>query len=219
MAGGGQVLVLAEVGRFGGIAGFAQLAGAFGHALFQLLVELQQPLLRLLAFGDVGDEAFHQAVFVRFEQQVHHDVDEAAVLAPQSGLIAEQAQLAAQGMANLQQLFFTADEQVVRQIGQRPQRVLRTVVAEHACQGRVGRANALLQAGLEDAVHRMLEQPLVAVALGLQLLQAAQQLGVMTLACRMAAEAEQLGQGLLLIVRGLRHRRPRHRAGSKNEGW
>ncbi|MNJ73178.1 hypothetical protein D3C77_699390 [compost metagenome] len=67
MAGGGQVLVLAQVGRLGGVARIAQLAGTLSDALFELLVELQQAQLGELALGNVGDEAFHQAIFVGLE--------------------------------------------------------------------------------------------------------------------------------------------------------
>ncbi len=110
VAGCGEVLVLAQVGSFRRIAGFTQFTGALGDALLELFVELQQAQLRQFALGHVGDKALHQAVFVRLEQQVHDHVDGAAVLAAQARLVAEQAMLLAQGMADLPKLLLTADE-------------------------------------------------------------------------------------------------------------
>jgi len=92
------------------IAGFTQFTGALGDALLELFVELQQAQLRQFALGHVGDKALHQAVFVRLEQQVHDHVDGAAVLAAQARLVAEQAMLLAQDMADLPKLLLTADE-------------------------------------------------------------------------------------------------------------
>ncbi len=105
------------------------------------------------------------------------------------------------------------------QIGQRPQRLFRGVVIEHARQGGVGGTNTFVDAGLEDAVHGVLEQPFVAIALPFQLFQARHQFRVVTLACGMAAEAEQLRQCLMLVIRGLRHRRPRRPAASTSVDW
>ncbi len=110
VAGCGEVLVLAQVGGFRRIAGFTQFTGALSDALLELFVELQQAQLRQFALGNVGDEAFHQSVFVRLEQQVHDHVDGAAVLAAQARLVAEQAMLLAQDMADLPKLLLTADE-------------------------------------------------------------------------------------------------------------
>ncbi len=222
MAGGGEVLVLAAVGRLGGVPRLAQLAveglqlgGACGDALFQFVVEGLQALLGEDALGDVGDEAFHQVVFLGLEQQVHQHVDMAAVLPTQAGFVAEQAFFQAQRLADVGQLRLAALEQLLGKVVE-AQQCGGFGIAEHACQRRIGGAQAVAQAGLEDAVHRVLEQPLVAVALGFQLFQAGQQLGVMALARRMAAEAE---QRLALLLRGLRHTPLRRRAGSTRAGW
>ncbi|MNY67846.1 hypothetical protein D3C86_2055080 [compost metagenome] len=85
------------------------------------------------------------------------------------------------------QLLATTDEQVASQVGGRPQHLPRVVVTEHPRQGRIGRVQTLLQAGLEDAVYRVFEQPFVAIPLRFQLFQARQQLRVMALAHRMTA--------------------------------
>ncbi|MCY1348743.1 hypothetical protein D9M69_348980 [compost metagenome] len=226
VAGGGQVLVLGEVGGLGGVPRLAQLrvqplqlAGAREHPLLQFVVQRLQALLGQDALGDIGDEAFHQFLFIGLEQQVHQHVDMAAVLAHQPRLVAEQPAFALQGAANLHQLGSAADEQLVGQIDQRPKAIPRRIVTEHLRQGRVGGTHAVLQAGLENPVYRVLEQPFVAIALGLQLLQPRQQLRVVALARGMAAQAEQPGEGLALLVRGPRHRPPRHPAGWIRAGW
>ncbi len=113
VAGSSEILVLAEVGGLRRISRLAQFAGALGDATLQFLIELQQAQLGELALGDVSDEAFHQAVLVRFEQQVHHHVDGAAILAAQACLVTEQPVLLAQGVADLAQLVLAADEQMV----------------------------------------------------------------------------------------------------------
>jgi len=120
VAGRGEVLVFAQVSCLGSVAGLAQFTGALGDALLEFFVELQQAQLRQFALGHVSDEALHQAIFVRLEQQVHDHVDGAAVLAAQARLVAEQAMLLAQGKADLPQLLLAADEQMMGQIGQRP---------------------------------------------------------------------------------------------------
>ncbi|MNH06650.1 hypothetical protein D3C79_660250 [compost metagenome] len=240
MAGGGEVFVLAAVGGFGGIAGIAQgsgdllalgdlllqvavglqqFIGTRGHPLLQFVIELLQALLGQLAFGDVGDETFHQPFLTGLEQQVHQHIEVAAVLAPQAGFVAMQAAFTGERRADGLQLFGTAYEQVGGQLGQGKQQRLRTVVSEHARQRRVGGTHAGLQAGLENPVDGVLEQPLVAVALGFQLVQAGRQLRVMALARRVVAQPQQPGQRPLLVIRGLRHRPPRHHAGSTGGGW
>ena len=98
------------VGRLGCITGLAQFDSSFGDALFQLLVELQQPQLSQFALGDIGNETLDQTIFIRFEQQVHYYVDRATVLATQAGLIAKQAPLITKNAADAVQLFLTADE-------------------------------------------------------------------------------------------------------------
>jgi len=114
VAGSSEILVLAEVGGLRRISRLAQFAGALGDATLQFLIELQQAQLGELALGDVGDESFHQAaVLVRFEQQVHHHVDGAAILAAQACFVTEQPVLLAQGVADLAQLVLAADEQMV----------------------------------------------------------------------------------------------------------
>ncbi|MNE17587.1 hypothetical protein D3C80_1105730 [compost metagenome] len=239
VAGRGQVLVLALVGRLGGVARLAQLAldalaladlllqvavgleqlgGARGDALLQLDVELLLAQLGLLALGDVGDEALDQPFLVGLEQQVHQHVDAAAVAAAQARLVAVQAVALAQHRVDPRQLGGTADEQLLGQIGLRPQHLLRIFVTEHVRQRRVGGEDAVVQAHLEDAVHRMLEQPLVAVALALQLLEARRQLRVVALARRVTAEAKQVGN-VGAAVRELRHTPPRRRAGSTVADW
>ncbi len=240
VAGGGQVLVLAAVGCLGGVPGLAQVAldalapgdlllqvavgvqqliGARRHPLLQLVVELFQVLLGQLALGNVGDEPFHQPVLVGLEQQVHQHIDAAAVLAPQLGFVTQQAALVLQLLADGRQFPGAAHEQVARQVGQGKQHFLGVLIPQHARQGRVGGTHAGLQAGLEDAVHCVLEQPLVAVALGFQVFQARRQFRVMALARRVVAQPQEPGQGPLLFVRGPRHRPPRHHAGWIHEGW
>lgn len=197
VAGGGEVLVLAVVGGFGGVARLAQLAvelfqlvGALGYPPLQLLVHGLQALLGLDPLGDVGDETFDQFFLVVPEQQVHQYLDVTAVPAPEARLVAEQAAALAQQRADPSHLGLAADEQLPGHVLQRPEHLLRIVVAEHLRQRRIGGAQPLAEAGLEDAVHRVLEQPFVAVALGLQLLQARQQLRVVALARGVAAQAE-----------------------------
>ena len=92
-----------------------------------------------------------------------------------------------EGFTDALQLRHATGKQVAGQIGQGKQHFLRVLITEHARQRRVGRAHAVLQAGLENPVDRVFEQPFVAVALGFQLIQARGQLGVMALARRMAA--------------------------------
>ncbi|MNO82242.1 hypothetical protein D3C76_735110 [compost metagenome] len=167
--------------------GFQQFIGARGHPLLQFVVELLQALLGELAFGDVGDEAFHQPFLVGLEQQVHQHVEMAAVLAPQLGFIAVQAALVGEDFADVFQLLGTTDKQVARQVRQGEQHLLRVLITKHARQGRVGGAHAVVQAGLENPVDRVFEQPFVAIALGFQLVQARGQFRVMALARRMTA--------------------------------
>lgn len=171
MAGSGQVLVLAAVGGFGSIARLDQLIGTCSNPLLQFVIELLQALLGLLALGDIGHEAFNQAFVTGLEQQVHQHVEVAAILAPQPGFIAMQAVLPGENRGNRLQLLRTAIEQVGCQVGQGKQHLLWVVIAEHAGQCRVGSTHAVLQAGLENAVHGVLEQPFVAVALGFQFIQ------------------------------------------------
>lgn len=83
-----------------------------------------------------------------------------------------------------------ADEQRARQVRQGKQHLLRVLIAKHPRQRRVGGAHAFLQAGLEDSVHGVFEQPFVAVALGLQFIRARGQFRVMTLARRVIAQPE-----------------------------
>ncbi|MNH17888.1 hypothetical protein D3C79_775750 [compost metagenome] len=240
MAGGSEVLVLAAVGGFCGIAGIAQGAGdlfalgdlllqvavglkqfigAGGHSLLEFVIQLLQALLGQLAFGDVGDKPFHQPFLAGLEQQVHQHIEVAAILAPQAGFIAVQAAFTGEGRGDGVQLFGPADKQVGGKIRQRKQQRLRVVVTQHACQRRVGGTHAVLQAGLENPVHGVFEQPFVAVAFGLQLVQAGRQLRVMALARRVVAQPQQPGQRPLLLVRGPRHKRPRHHAGWTHGGW
>src|SRR5690606_41100379 len=94
---------------------------------------------------------------------------------------------------------------MVRQISQAPERLLGSVIAQHACQRRISSADAVLQAGLKDAVHCMFEQPFGAIALSFEFFEAAKQFGIMTFACRVRAQAKQAGQSIVL-VRALRHR-------------
>lgn len=185
-------------------------------ATLQFVIELLQALLRLLALGDIGDEAFEDALAFRLEQQVHQHVDGAAIAPAQARLVAEQSLALAQSLANHFQLVEAANEQVPIQIARRPQHLLRVVITEHARHRRIGRQYAVLQAGLDDAVHGVFEQPFIAVALGFQLLQTRQQLGVMTLARRLAAEPQQLGKR---FVRAPRHTPPRRHAGSIHADW
>ncbi|CAI3805036.1 hypothetical protein DBADOPDK_03694 [Pseudomonas sp. MM223] len=219
MAGGGQVFVLAAVGGFSGISRLQQFIGTRSHPLLQLVIKLLQALLGQLAFGDVGDKTLHQPFLPGLEQQVHQHIEVAAVLAPQAGFIAVQAALTGQDRGNRLQLLGTAVEQVGGQVGQGKQHCLRVVVAEHARQRRVGGTHAILQAGLENPVHGVFEQPFVAVALGLQFVQAGRELRVMAFARRVVAQPQQPGQCPLLLVRGPRHKRPRHHAGSTRGGW
>ncbi|MND62445.1 hypothetical protein D3C80_537310 [compost metagenome] len=240
VAGGGEVFVLAVIGGLGGIAGiaqglgdlftlgdlllkvtvgFEQFIGARDDALLQFVIELLQASLGQLALGDIGDEPFHQAFLAGLEQQVHQHIQVTAILAPQAGFIAVQAALVPEDFADGFQFLRAVDEQGAAQVSQGEQHLLRVLVAEHVCQRRVGGAHAIVQAGLEDPVHRVFEQPLVAVTLGFQIIQARGQFRVMTLARRMAAQPQQPGQGALLLVRGLRHRRPRHHAGWIRAGW
>ncbi|MNN67381.1 hypothetical protein D3C81_1830110 [compost metagenome] len=111
----------------------------------------------------------------------------AAVLAPQLGFIAVQAALVGEDFADVFQLLGTADKQVARQVRQGEQHLLRVLITKHARQGRVGGAHAVVQAGLENPVDRVFEQPFVAVALGFQFVEARGQFRVMTLARRMTA--------------------------------
>ena len=159
VAGGGQVLVLAAVGGLGRIACLHQLAGTLGHALLQLVVELLQTLLRQLALGDVGDEPLDHTLLVRAQQQVHQHIDAAAVLASQLGFVTQQGLLALQHLGNVLQLGLAAHEQVAGQVTPGKQHRLGVGIPQHARQRRVGGAQAIVEAGLEDAVHRMLEQP------------------------------------------------------------
>ena len=117
------------------------------------------------------------------------------------------------------QLFGTADKQVGGQVSQGKQHRLGALVAQHTRQRRVGGTHALLQAGLENPVDGVLEQPFVTVALGFQFVQARRQFRVMALARRVVAQPQKPGQCPLLLVRGPRHRRPRHHAGSTHGGW
>src|SRR5690606_18037128 len=171
-----------------------------------------------LALSDVGDEAFDQALLVRLEQQVHYHVDGTAILAPQSCFVAEQPLPGTQHVANPVQGLLAADKQMVRQISQAPERLLGSAIAQPACQRRISSADAVLQAGLKDAVHCMFEKTFVAIALSFEFFEAAKQFGIMTFACRVRAQAKQAGQSIVLF-RALRHRPLRHRAGWRNVGW
>ena len=98
-----------------------------------------------------------------------------------------QAALVPEDFTDVFQLLRTADKQVARQVGQRKQHLLRVLIAEHPRQRRIGGTHAFQQAGLEDPVDRVFEQPFVAIALGFQLVEARGQFRVMTLARRVAA--------------------------------
>ena len=143
----------------------------------------------------------------------------AAVLAPQTGFVAVQAVLTGEHRRDRLQLLGTAIKQVGGQVSQGKKHRLRVVVAKHAGQRRVGGTHAVLKAGLENPVHGVFEQPFVTVAFGLQLVQASGQLRVMAFARRVVTQPQQPGQRPLLLVRGPRHRRPRHHAGSTHGGW
>ncbi len=147
VAGGGEVLVLAVVGGFGGVARLAQLAvelfqlvGALGYPPLQLLVHGLQALLGLDPLGDIGDETFDQFFLVVPEQQVHQYLDVTAVPAPEARLVAEQAAALAQQRADPSHLGLAADEQLPGHVLQRPEHLLRIVVAEHLRQRRIGGA-------------------------------------------------------------------------------
>ncbi len=153
MAGGREVFVFTAIGSLSGVTSFAQcpldfrplddlllqvavhvqqLIGARNHALLQLIVELLQVLLGQLAFSDVSNKAFDQAILIRFEQQVHQHIDMATVFALQLGFIAQQATLAQQYVADGLQLRCTARKQVAGKVGQGKQHLLRIVVAQHS---------------------------------------------------------------------------------------
>ena len=219
VTGRSEVFVLAAVGGLGSIPGLDQLVGALGDALFQLVIELLQAGVMLLAFGNIGDEALHHALLVRPQQQVHQYIDAGAVLALQLGLVTKQGTLALQFLDDRQQLGLATDEQVPGKVSAGQQQLLRVGVAKHARHGRVGSAQTVLEAGLEDTVHRVLEQPGVAVALGFQLVEARRQLRVVTLADGVVAQPQQPGQRGIARFRGPRHTPPRRRAGSTPADW
>ncbi|MNE30882.1 hypothetical protein D3C81_1167110 [compost metagenome] len=219
MAGRCQVLVLATIGGLGGVTGFDQFVGALGDPLLKLVIELLQALLGQLALGDIGDKTFDHAVFVRTQQQVHQHVDMAAVTPAQPGFIADQCLLALQHLGDGQQFILAASEQVAGQVVARQHQCLCIGITQHARQRRIGRTHAIFKTGLEDAVHRMLEQPLVAIALGLQLFKAYRQFRVVALAYGVVAQPQQPGQGVARRFRGPRHTPPRHHAGWSCAGW
>ena len=179
---------------------------------------MQQAHLGQFAIGDVRYKTLDQTVFVRLEQEVHDHIDSGAVLAPQTGVVTEQALLGLQGVANLLELGFTTDEQMMREIGQVPERLGRVFVAEHPCQGWIGCTDTFLQACLENAVHSMFEQPFVAVALGLEFFKTGHELRVMALTGRMCTQPKEPGERIVLF-RVLRHRPLQRLVGSTNEGW
>ena len=108
VAGGGQVLVLAAIGRLGGLdrhhqfpfhpfplldlvtqvgVGTAQRPGPRLDPLFQLLIQLLQLLPSLHPFGDVGHERLHHLrPQIRAPQQGHRHVHRATLGSQEAGL-------------------------------------------------------------------------------------------------------------------------------------